>query len=153
MKLRKKIKNKKWSFASLLTCQVKPLTSKMNTVKRWQDEQFYAHVPKCVGNSSSHLPFNNAAGCHLSFDLFALMRARGVRTSPPHYPRNRPNVSCPFWQQWLFLAMICCQEAKQSSNLPRYPSFKCARDASKFRSNPITLVNISDTLWRRCGMV
>lgn len=68
--------------------------------------------------------------------------------SPP--PKNRPRVPCPSWQQRVFLVMTHCQEATQSSNLPRYlPSkfeIQARHDPSKFRSNPIKLANISDTL-------
>lgn len=43
------------------------LAYKMNAVKPWRDGRFCVHMPKCVRNSSPHLSFNDATGCHLAF--------------------------------------------------------------------------------------
>lgn len=116
---KKKKSSRKWSFASLPTCQVKPLTDKMNAVKPWHDGRFCAHMPKCVRSSSTHLSFNNATGCHLAFTRTGWWEGDMV-PFPSRFPQNRHQVLCPPWQQWVFLVMTHCQKATQSSNLPRY---------------------------------
>lgn len=98
------------------------LTDKMNAVKLWHDGRFCVHMPKCVRNSSPHLSFNNTMGCHLAFTLHWLMRGGHGTVPPPDSPKIDPRVSCPSWQQWVFLVMTHCQKATQSSNLPRYLS-------------------------------
>lgn len=59
------------------------LADKMNAVKPWHDGRFCAHMPKCVRNSSPHLSFNGAAGCHLAFYSRWQMRGGGLSAPVP----------------------------------------------------------------------
>lgn len=99
------------------------LTNKMNTVKPWHDRRFCAHMPKCVRNSSPHLSVNNTTGCHLAFTRSRWWEGDMVLL-PSWFPQNRPRVSCPSCQHWVFFVMTHCQKAVQSSNLPRYAQSK-----------------------------
>lgn len=62
------------------------LADKMNAVKPWRDGRLGAHMPNCVKNSSPHLSFNNATGCHLAFTRAGWWGGHTV----PLLTQNRP---------------------------------------------------------------
>ena len=115
---KKKKRCRKWSFASLPTCQVKPSPTKwtLSSPDMMGDS---AHT--CQSVSGTHLPTCPSTAPRGAILLFTHAGWwEGALHAPVPPPKNRPRVSCPSWQQRVFLVMTHCQEATQSSNLPRY---------------------------------
>lgn len=105
----------------------------------------------CQSVSSTHPPpqpvrqrCRGVPSCFYSW----LLDERGTLFSS--YLKIGPSVLCPSWQQWVFTVVTRCQKAMQSSNLRRYLPSKfqmwARRDPPKFRSNPIKLAKLTDSL-------
>lgn len=70
------------------------------------------------------------------------------RRSPPPLRQNRPRDLCPSWRVFLVMTLFV-REQREVAICPGICNPNIThrrRDPSKFRSNPIKLANMSDTL-------
>lgn len=129
------------------------LTDKMNAVKPWHDGRFCASMPKCVKNSSTHLSFNNAMGCHLAFTRSHWWEEDTVPFPPPRFPpKIDPTSRVLLGSSESSLSWHIVRELRKVAICPGIsnPNFKYKRDMIPLNLDqiPLSLQTSVTHCWR-----